>query len=94
MKVIEIARFRNTNHAQMRENLETFEKHGAPKGLEGLWMSADGRTVFAIYETDDPSDLQKYTVLYAPYLEQLELHLVTDASVAVPNMKEALGLVP
>jgi len=58
MKVMQIARLRSTDHAQMREGLETFEKHGAP-GMETMWMSADARTVVIIYEVDDPSDLHK-----------------------------------
>jgi hypothetical protein len=94
MKVIVIARLRNTSHAQMREGVENFVKHGAgASGMETLWASADAKTVIALYEVDDVAELHKNATLYAPYFEHVETHLVTDSSVSVANTREALDLV-
>jgi hypothetical protein len=93
MKVVQIGRTRYTDHGQMRAAVENYEKHGAPRGLETLWMSVDGRTMVAIYEVDDLAEMQKFMYVYDPYFEQLEVHVVTDVSVGIPAMKEALDMV-
>jgi len=93
MKVLAISRQRSSNHAEIREGLESFKKHGLP-GMEAMWMSADARTVVAIYDLDDPADLHKYSTLYAPYIEATETHIVSDASAGVANMSAGLELTP
>jgi hypothetical protein len=77
----------------MREGLENFGKHGLP-GEEGFWFSADARTVFTLYEIDDIADLHKYATFYAPYIEHVETHLVTDGTAGVANMQAGLDLAP
>jgi hypothetical protein len=94
MKVLQIIRLRHDDHAKMRAGLENFEKNGAADGLEGLWMSSDGKTIIGFYEVNDSADLSKYNSLYAPYYEQIETHLVNDISVGVANMKAALDIAP
>jgi hypothetical protein len=91
MKVMQIGRLRSSDHAEMREGLANFEKHGAP-GMEALWLSADARTLVALYELDDPSELHKYQTLYAPYLESVETHLMSDAAAGTANMRAGLDL--
>ena len=93
MKVLAIIRLWNSSHAEIREGLESFKKHGAP-GMEASWFSADGRTVVSIYEIDDPTDLHKYSTMYAPYIETTETHVVSDASAGVANMSAGLDLAP
>lgn len=91
MKVIVIARLRNTSHALMREGLESFTKHGGGEsGMETLWTSADAKTVIGVYEVVDIAGFHKNAALYVPYFEQVETHLVTDATAGVANIKEAL----
>jgi hypothetical protein len=91
MKVIQIMRLRNASHAHMREGVESFGRHGFP-GLESLWISSDARTMVGIFEVDDPSDLHKYSILYAPYLEGIETHIVSDAAAGVASMSAGLNL--
>jgi hypothetical protein len=93
MKVIQITRLRNASHAPMREGLESFGKHGFP-GLESLWISSDARTMVGIFEVDDASDLHKYSILYAPHLEAIETHIVSDVRAGVANMSAGLDLAP
>jgi hypothetical protein len=93
MKVLQIVRLRTSSHAQMRENVELFEQHGAT-GLEAFWLSADARTIVALYEMDNPTDMQKSLTLYAPHIEQIETHVVTDGPAGVANVKAGLGLAP
>jgi hypothetical protein len=93
MKVLAIGRLRSSSHAEMREGLENFQKHGSP-GLESMWMSADARTFVAIYELDDPAELHKYSTLYAPYIESSETHIVSDVADGVANMSAGLDLAP
>jgi hypothetical protein len=91
MKVLQITRLRDSGHDQMREGLENFGKHGIP-GVEAMWFSADARTVVVLYEINDPTDLHKYGTFYAPYIEHIETHLVTDATAGVANMQAGLDL--
>jgi hypothetical protein len=93
MKVLAIIRLRNASHAEMREGLESFKKHGTP-GMEESWFSADGRTVVLISEVDDVADLHKYSSFYAPYIEATETHVVSNASAGVANMSAGLDLAP
>ena len=91
MKVLQITRLRDTDHAQMREGLANFAKHGIP-GVEAMWFSADARTVVGLYEVDDPADLHKYGTFYALYVEEVETHVVSDATAGVANMQAGLDL--
>jgi hypothetical protein len=93
MKVIVVQRLRNTDHGKIREGLENFDKSGGPVGMENLWISADAKTVFGVYEVDDVNEVQKYMSLYSPYVEDIEVHVVNDASAGVANMKAALDMV-
>ena len=47
-----------------------------------------------IFEVDDASDLQKYSIQYAPYLEAIETHIVSDVEAGVANMSAGLDLAP
>ena len=60
--------------------------------MEGLWLSADARTIFAIVEVDDLNEVHKYMSLYSPYVEEIEVHVVADAATGVANMKAALDM--
>jgi len=91
MKVIQIGRLRSTDHTEMREGLANFQKHGAP-GMAAGWLSADARTYIMLYEVDDPSELHKYNTLYAPYIESVETHVVSDLAVGTANMGAGLEL--
>jgi hypothetical protein len=93
MKVMQILRLRNLDHDTMRTGLATFEKHGVP-GLEALWMSADSKTAVLIVEIDDPTQLHPYETLYAPYMEHIETHIVSDVVAGVAHMKAGLDLIP
>lgn len=92
MKVIVVQRLQNSDHAKMRAGLENFDKSGGPPGMEGLWLSADAKTIFAMLEVDDLNGVHTYMSLYAPYVEDIEVHVVTDAETGVANMKAALDL--
>jgi hypothetical protein len=92
MKVIVVQRLQNSDHAKIRAGLENFEKNGGPAGMEGLWLSADAKTIFAIVDVDDLNDVHTYMSLYSPYVEDIEVHVVTDASTGVANMKAALDM--
>jgi hypothetical protein len=78
----------------MREGLQNFGKHGPIPGTEAIWFSADGRTLVTIFDIDDPSEMHKYGTLYAPYSEQVETHVVSDATTGVANMQAGLDLAP
>jgi hypothetical protein len=91
MKVLQIIRLRNSDHASIQKGLETFGKHGSGS-ITAFWFSADARTVFGVYEIDDPSELQKYMTLYAPYIESLEQHVVVEGEAGFANMQAGLDL--
>ena len=91
VKVIQIMRLRNASHSHMREGVESFGKHGFP-GLESLWISSDARTMVGVFEVGDVADLHKYSILYAPYIEAIETHIVSDAAAGVANMSAGLDL--
>jgi hypothetical protein len=92
MKVIVVQRLQNSDHAKIRAGLENFEKSGGPPGMEGLWLSADAKTIFAMLEVDDLNGVHTYMSLYSPYVEDIEVHVVTDAATGVANMKAALDM--
>jgi hypothetical protein len=93
MKVMQIMRLRNADHDGMRAGLETFEKLGAP-GLEAMWLSVDSKTAVAFFELDDPTELHRYEVAYAPFFEHIEIHIVSDVATGVANMKAGFDLIP
>lgn len=92
MKMIIVQRLQNSDHAKIRAGLENFDKNGGPPGMESLWISTDAKTVFAVVDVDDLNEVQKYMSLYSPYVEDIEVHMVTDASTGVANMKAALDM--
>ena len=72
--------------------LDLFEQHGAPAGTEQIWVSADGRKIFAIGDFEDLDDWNRIAELYQPaYAGPAEFYPVVGPDVATANVRAGLA---
>jgi hypothetical protein len=72
--------------------LDLFAEHGAPAGTEEIWVSVDGRHVFAIGDYEDLADWNRIGELYqSAYSGPARFFPVVGPDVAVANTRAGIA---
>lgn len=92
MKFMVVSELVGISDDEAAKILGLYAEHGAPDGLEGLWVTADGRQVVQLMELDDLTDFHRVSELYRPAFAggKTTWYPLVDAETAVAH--QAAGI--
>lgn len=94
MKFLMIAELADVSDEERLKVLGMYAEHGAPSGMEGLWVTADGQHVVQLMELDDLTEISKFSNWYRTAFKAggTRWYPLVDAEVAVPQQAEGAQL--
>ena len=94
MKFLLIAELADTSDEERKKVLGLYAEHGAPSGMEGLWVTADGQHVVQLMELDDLTEVSKFSNWYRTGFRagSARWYPLVDAEVAVAQQAEGVEL--